>query len=808
MRTTTRQVWATFCLVCTALLLATPFTACSDSDDPEVPDKPDTPVTPVNPEDYQAVPVSGGTIEKGDIAITFPSGTFTKDEQVAITEVKKGEIGGKNEASPFYQVTMPCTAGKPLTIRMKSLEKDEDIAFVAYSNAYCMSENTEKKAELTYNTTYSNGEYYATIPAINGDVEGESVSFTIGLGYMPSDPAMAKTRGLADKVLQEGKVGTVTYKIRFPWWTRCTYDSKTLGKLEGMSSDIASYVQSALTEIFDLGFTVNGEKTLYIDFSGDDGWGGFQACGIPGEGGWSMWVSLGIKKLLDAETTERDIKCTVIHEILHWFQSISYDPRSNFKKSKKEYSGEGLVMYEMGAVWSEQFMNNGKMVGSFLAEYLDGFLKSALDPKAAGTSYDKHGYGMSSLLYYITKTGKIKENKVVDMYDIWNVEGMSDKSIEPFKQWLTQNHCKILENDNYYDYVFQLFSGKLIDDKDHINPANLAQATLKTFSVQNDDKVGEKTECNAYGITSRQFKFSTYRNSEGVRSLKGREIIIKQTEPNVMTFVVACADIECKTFKAYDKKIEPGDSLVINGDAAEALFGTGMPYAFYVISVNSNNFKQSANITCEVRSSIPQNISELYLGGTVLAKRTIIRLDGKKETNNYPYYPWAKLNPDNNTTINGTLTGTTLHVDATARNNHEISESEDAMYRISFDVENFVPNYKTCKLVNLDVKVNRNGKTVSESCDVDYKMEWGLKAKSIAADQILYIPGSTSYFTFKATVKGGLEIDSYYYKEENEYTPKNGWEVSDENAKSVSSTYVDDPNNYLEIRFEFNDKKN
>ena len=109
MRTTTRQVWATFCLVCTALLLATPFTACSDSDDPEVPDKPDTPVTPVNPEDYQAVPVSGGTIEKGDIAITFPSGTFTKDEQVAITEVKKGEIGGKNEASPFYQVTMPCT---------------------------------------------------------------------------------------------------------------------------------------------------------------------------------------------------------------------------------------------------------------------------------------------------------------------------------------------------------------------------------------------------------------------------------------------------------------------------------------------------------------------------------------------------------------------------------------------------------------------------------------------------------------------------------------------------------------------------
>ena len=110
-----------------AVILLTGFTACSTSEDkveepktPQTPEQPENPKpdVPVNNGDWQTVPATGGTIQKDDISITFPDGTFTTDAQVAITEVMKGEIGGEYEASPFYQITMPCNAGKPMTIEI------------------------------------------------------------------------------------------------------------------------------------------------------------------------------------------------------------------------------------------------------------------------------------------------------------------------------------------------------------------------------------------------------------------------------------------------------------------------------------------------------------------------------------------------------------------------------------------------------------------------------------------------------------------------------------------------------------------
>ena len=801
MKTISRHAWATICLMCTALLLSTAFIACSDSNDTG--EKQDS-ATPVNPDDWQTVPAAGGTIKKGSIAITFPSGTFDKDEKVAITEINKGKVGGEHEASPFYQITMPCTVGKPLTVKIKSKEQNNDLAFVAYADAFCMSSGTEKKAELTYNTTYSDGIYSATIPAINGDAEGENVAFTIGLGHKISY-AGAKTRAIMSEVLQEGKVGTVTYIVRFPWWTLCTYDDDTLVKLEMKSKDIAEYAKEALTEIFKLGFKVDGEKTLYIDFEKNKDWGGHQVCGVPGEGGWSMWVSLGIEKLFDKDTTEQDIKGTIIHEILHWVHAISYDPRSNYKKSKKQYGGEEMVMYEMGAVWAEQFLNDGKMNAKFVSDFLDAFLGGAIDPNNARRNYAEHGYGMSALLYYITKTPMIKKEKVVDMYDIWNVDGMADKSFQPFKQWLEQNHCKILDADKFYEFVFKLYSGKVIEDNDHeyINPRTLSLATIKNMALKNDEKIIQKANCSGYGIATRRFHAYYYKNEKGENSFKDKEIVFKQTEPDVMTFVIACAGEKENVYKVFDKKIAPGDSLVINGNAADALFETGTPYSFVVVSVNVTDTKKPANITCEIRNSIPQNIFMVYLGGSIKTNRTYKTYGGKYKTDTYPYSPWASLKPANNTKITSSLSGSTLHVDATSTNDHQLAEYDYASYQISFDVKNFKPNYKNCELVNLTAKVNRNGKASRETSNSEYKIEWGLKASVVPLDRVLYIPNDTSYATFKAYVKDGLVIDSYYYNGETKLTSNNGWIISDENIVNESCTYADDPNNHLEIRFEF-----
>ena len=106
---------ATLWKLLTFLTLVLCLTACKEDDSNA--DEQAPPSVPVSNDDWQNVSASGGTIEKGDIALTFPAGTFSSSEKVAITNVKQGSMLGEYEASPFYQITMPCTAGKPTTIR-------------------------------------------------------------------------------------------------------------------------------------------------------------------------------------------------------------------------------------------------------------------------------------------------------------------------------------------------------------------------------------------------------------------------------------------------------------------------------------------------------------------------------------------------------------------------------------------------------------------------------------------------------------------------------------------------------------------
>ena len=123
-------------MMLTAVLLATFITSCSESgSDSDPSTTPTQPQTPVSDGDWQVVPATGGTIEKGDITITFPSGTFNKDTKIAITEVKKGETCGEYEASKFYQLTTPAKLDKPLSVSIKSAEQADDIRFMTVAQA-------------------------------------------------------------------------------------------------------------------------------------------------------------------------------------------------------------------------------------------------------------------------------------------------------------------------------------------------------------------------------------------------------------------------------------------------------------------------------------------------------------------------------------------------------------------------------------------------------------------------------------------------------------------------------------------------
>ena len=603
------------------LALVLCLTACKEDDsgtDDQLP-----PSVPVSQDDWQDVSATGGTIEKGDIALTFPAGTFSGSEKVAITNVKQGSMLGEHEASPFYQITMPCTAGKPTTIRMKSEKRDDEVSFVAYTTAYCMSAGKEMKAELTYTATYSNGEYVAKIPAIDGDVEGENVTFTIGLAKTDDQPAESRTRGWVAEDLQTGKVKNITYIVRFPLWTRLSSSSSILSQARSKSKDIADYAKQAINKILDLGFKIEGEKTLYIDFVNDTDWGGQQCCGVPGESGWSMWVSLGMQKMFDSKTTETDIKCTVVHEIFHWFQAF-YDPRSNYKKSKKGYSGgEPLMMSEMGAVWSENLLNGGQLNFKWLNE--DVLFDLVIDDRMGLTdiksrmnnNYAEQGYSMGPLLYYLCTSGECNafgftNKSVVELHERWGKELSFSSTLDIMDRWVSSTHDyqSFFTSDVIDDYYLMLLRGELVKGT-HLFPLYEKYGNQKNIHLCKNaaDPIKLKGgNLYPYGCTVRGLHLLGLKSD----TLTNCELVIKQKNKDVQTYVLSAPKgsdkykLENNTKGGYAKATIK-DSIVIKGSTLESLRkndGTFDHYFFFITTRQSNSTSASGTIPFEVTAEL------------------------------------------------------------------------------------------------------------------------------------------------------------------------------------------------------------
>lgn len=615
-------------------LLSVGLSACSSTENDMT--SPPTPDDPISNDDWQTVPANGGTIDKGDIALTFPSGTFGSDANIAITEVQKGQTGGNNEASKFYQISMPCTTNKPITVKIKSNEEGDNISFVAFADSYCMSNGEDRKAELQYETTYSNGEYSATIPTINGGVADENVNFIIGLGRF-NNPRKAGTRGLLTEVLYEGKVGNISYQLRYPW-SLFSHNTDVLNRLAPISLKINDYIKESITQITSLGFKVEGEKILYVDFDlnlNDTDWGGHQVCGIPGGSGYSMWVSLGVKKVL--ESTEDQIKCTVIHEIFHWFQSY-YDPRSNLAKSKKSLSGEETILYEAGAVWAEQFMNSGKLNGEFVKDYLPLYTISVKDldavfsfetdasvTKSSQEKYKRHGYALSTLLYYLTspiadmKAFNIDKTKIVEIYKKWTT--VPGSGFWPIESWLYDHNSGFLHSTQFDEYVIALMTGKLIEEV-NINNVGYPEGLERKAVIKELGKKEFKATCYNNGTASHKFDFTNYIVNE--KTFKGKKIVVKQNGgEDISTYIIAQNK---SNFKLLKGSFSENDSLTIGGDELDNLFGKGERIMLHVLTINHNHDNSEFGVSLELK----EETSDVVMV-TALGSFSTIDQDGKVE---------------------------------------------------------------------------------------------------------------------------------------------------------------------------------
>ena len=619
-------------LMCAAVLM-TGLYACGKSEEtvevPVTPEKP-TPEVPVNNDDWQTVSPAGGTVEKGDISISFPSGTFDKDAKVAITEVKKGEAGGKYEASTFYQITLPCTTNKSMTIKIKSTEKNDDISFVANSPGFCISTCKASTIETILETKYSNGEYSTTLPAITDNEEDENVYFTLGLGHVKSyRSGNSRTRGLFDEVLYEGKVENLSYRIRFPLKTLYTYDKDTLVMAEMKARDLNDNVQQALRKIFDLGFKIEGERSLDINLVRDKDWGGYTDDWV--YKGWSS-VSVGIDKLLNDSTTEVDRKCTVIHELFHFVQS-GYDPRSTFRKGwpyYKDKGGEPLIMYEMGAVWIENLMNNGQLKASWLntAVLNDIVLEDRLgltdiNSRMRG-GYAEQGYSMGPLLYYLCTSKEMSafgfdNTSVLELHEQWKQKLKNRSTLEILESWAMHTHdCGIFTGDEIDEYYMMLLSGQLVKGTNMFKFYEAYGQERGRFVVK-DVKMTIKPfegEIYPYGCAVKAVQLCGLKDVP----LNNYNLVIKQEHEGMQTYVMTAKKADEKFL--FGKTVAKGnDSIVISGKTLEQLRnadGTFDQYFFVVTTRTENSYTdkgtQPYKVTVQLQQC-PYEVSMISLLG-------------------------------------------------------------------------------------------------------------------------------------------------------------------------------------------------
>ena len=610
-------------MMLTVVLLATFITSCSESgSDSDPSTTPTQPQTPVSDGDWQVVPATGGTIEKGDITITFPSGTFNKDTKIAITEVKKGETCGEYEASKFYQITMPLKIDKPFSVKIKSTEKANDIQFVASTLGYRKSSCDYAVQTIGLDGTYANGEYMLTLPATNRKEDDGSSYLTLGLAHTPILEEGSVTRGFISAT--QGKVGNIGwwYYIGPAIWQMPTtgsltpiQDFRNLSWLNPWISKLNTYIPEAIKKIHDLGFRVLTERQIPIvflrDFFGDQ-YAAFQQNPFYDE--WST-INLNMEKLIPKESDTTFIKQTVIHELLHYYQA-DYGPSST-----KTNTPEATMLSEAGSVWVEKLMAGGQMNNEFVLQYIPWFLGSLYDvenawkgdatAKTIDKKYASHGYAMSTLLYYFTSPMSKKNNltiddtKIVEFYQLWDKH--PGLGFAPIQQWLVNHKNNFLKGSGYEDFLMCLLSGELFpykteDIQQMINIMNVFSNTMIHYeqNITSDSKIENSFPCLTYGCYLGNYSFAGYKNDKGESSLKNKEIVIKQLKPKVTTYVIA-AEKNKRLLKQLPLKTVLGDSIVINGEDFEQMLNGTRPTSLYTVTINCTDNTKEGLVSFEIR---------------------------------------------------------------------------------------------------------------------------------------------------------------------------------------------------------------
>ena len=794
------------------------LSACSSSEGGSSEHELPKPETPISDDDWQTITSDGGIIEKDDITMEFPSGTFTTDSKVAVTEVKQGKTLGEDEASPFYQIVMPVSAKRPITISVKCDEPADNIYLITYITTPSMHlVGTNMSFPVSYEATYSNGEYTATLPAFeNGDEEGE-LFFSVGLAHRARFSSSANlcrgTRTIDGET--EGEIS---------WYfdTDTKFEIENAAVLAVTVDKLNGYIHDALKKINSLGFKISNTPKRRIPITlfketgkNKDLWGEFKQHHFSDTKSW-----FAIKETMLSKTdaiSEMDIKATIYHELLHYFQA-DYDQRIPFRKATI-CNGDELMMYECGGKWIEKFVNGGKIPCDdeykgrvmYFAKSLTNLEEAYADnPYAMGDgSFDigfarqSHGYAMATLIEYLARfTG---DNKIVDLYWTWasNTGGWGFNTnlttLDCLKTFASNNDIGVFSGA--YDlFILDLANAEILPD-------------FNSYSFYTEDKPLRVNGPAKYDGTIYPYgadaKRAAVKISKTELESTPRNLVIKPETEGVYTYVY---DYDNNNTLLTKQPIVYGDSLVVSADKLKK--NADGDVNCNMIIINTANLwerdkPKEYKVTAEIQSAEDIDVTMLNVNGIRFDTSLTIQEEGRDWTDKaeigFSEY-WSGVD------FTVSQSGDRVHINAVRTYRSEELDGSVFDHRddLSFDILGFSGNFANCRIENL---------TYSNKHDIDWggDVEDGYVSRVITEascsltdikvmEANLYpgvqYPGETSKRNMGVFRFGGQYPDAFTIKD---ITQKDTYyEAPDEKMSVNNSSWVKNPEDNILLVIDFN----
>ena len=789
-----------------ALLTVTVLVACEETDDPENGEKP---VTPVDPGDYQTVTTAGGTIEKGDITINFPSGTFSKDTKVAVSEVKKGTVLGDEEVSKFYQLTIPPQINKPLTISLKCDQADAGVNVVAHAPCYSLSEDILGYDDILLAADYSNGAYTFTLPATkNGSdyTDDETLSVSFGVAKVeycgqsgPSEARTTRAPVFDDKFTE----GNVSWHFKFGLFQKY----RLAEKLTLHWDDINESIRDAIKILHGLGLEVT-KRDVTFSFADIEEYGRFNQSAVRNE--WSS-IQIGTHVLNDYKKSRGSFRSTIIHELMHMYQA-DYDPRSAFRKADKigtitekigQYTtdkytihdgSERLMLYESGAVWAEQFMI-GKFNDDYALKYVVGFIRgfydideiyaNSLNERNTHKRYESHGYGMSVLIQYITRKMTqygLNDKSIVDLYKIWHDNNYWTKDC--IKK-LTAEAGRDIFNLDYDEFLLSLLKAELIENMNISQMEGVASGQVDDKNLMRE----ASGKCFVHGCQINSFSVSI---SDKI-DLEKKQLVIDQKEPGAKTYVIIPkGEGNKKVFEQYGYAAFEDSPIIIDGaELKENFYMSGREATrLTLFTVTTNYFNRKTepyHVSVCVEAAKEKEEGDAY-----------VELSASMRTQDadFSYSPLSfnTLVSAANHECSYKREGSTIHVEVTGNEDRtEDNWKTVTQESYSFDIINFTGNLSNCKVVNLVYKYHSDRNHLLPHGQM-WVMGYNVADRTLKASNIKlekkkdWTTGITC--TFNSSVSEGLTVEECTYKWTGFF------------SDGGDDSYYDHPDNSIKLVFE------